>query len=247
MLQEILLKKEEEKIILKFDLKNQGKFRLKKFQDSSTTSTYGNSIKKENLSSTKWYLEWQISYFVYTSEIEKKPPFLVLKDKKFKTLNGKKAYPFELSFFLYQAVKINLLKKEKLNDLIKWISKVPETEILESKLQPNIRSVSSPPLSIEGLKLIPAYVDLPFLIYEHNCGVWVEIVWEKQQFAYSCQPMVYLCIPHYKFIHQNEWHLTRENVDILLDLFKIFGITSKRHKKDVLEILNILNELLPQE
>lgn len=221
VLQEILSVKR--KIIFRFDLKTKGRFRFKKFRDLEIASTYNRTIsKEEELYSTKWYLEWQISYS-------------------------------ELSNSLRLAISNNMLKKETLDDLVDWISKVSEENILETKLKPSVRpSEGSLVIQPEGefsliqkeLRLITAQVDLPFFIYKHSSGVWTEIVWEKQQKAYSFQPMVYLCIPHDKFTNQKEWHLPEEEVDLLLDLFKIFGIASKKHRNDVLKILNDIKKSL---
>lgn len=242
MLQEILVK--EQKLIFTFDLKNKKKFRLKKLQNYSIASSYSKTVKERELRSTEWYLEWQISYLIYVPNVGRVARFLVLTDATIECSNGKKAYPFELSIFLYHAIRNNLLEKEKLGELMQWITTVPEEEILENKLKPTIRQ-SKRGLTIKELRLIHAGVKLPFLMYKHRSGVWVEIILEKQQYAYGFQPMVYLCIPHFKFVNRSEWQVTGDHVDIFIDLFKIFGITSQRHKDDVLKILGVLKELLP--
>jgi len=146
-------------------------------------------------------------------------------------------------FFLYQAIKNDLLRKENLEKLLKWISEISGDKILENKLRPTFKPIESPVI-IEDINLIPGMVELPFFIYEHPSGVWVEIIWEKQQYAYGFQPMVYLCIPHYKFTNQNEWHLPKEELNILIKLFKLFGATSERHRNDVLQILMLLKKIL---
>jgi len=89
---------EEEQIVLEFDPKNKGKFRIKKLEQDKIVSTYSETVTKENLNNTKWYLEWQISYYIeeYNEQGEEDAKTLLILNKHIKLFRGKKAYPFEL-------------------------------------------------------------------------------------------------------------------------------------------------------
>jgi hypothetical protein len=80
-----------------------------------------------------------------------------------------------------------------------------------------------------------------------------EIKITEQQRAMATQPMLYLCFPitelqatpillgrcaNIKEIAY--FDITKENISVFLEVFKIFGILSKNHRHDVLEIIKLI-------
>lgn len=237
MLTRILL--ENCQIILKFEPKNVGKFRLKKLEGDKLTSTYSSSVKKEDISDSQWYLEWQISYYKDEQKInEIGVPELYI-DLPIELQSGRRVYPFELPVLFFYALNHGLLPKQSLPELIEWASDIRSDELLENRLRPNITRQSNEE-NVKGLSFLFAKVELPLMVYENADRTWVEIIWQKQQYAYSFQPMVYLCIPHYAFSDGYRWIVNSNNVKTLEDLIKIFALTSEVHRSDIIKILQAL-------
>jgi len=232
----------ENQIILKFDPKNKEKYRLKRLKEDKIMSTYSESITKNNTWESNWYLEWQISYYIEKSKKDKKQiPEKLYIDKLIKLPDGREVYPFELPVLFYHALNCSLLPNTSVKELIEWISNIKDNELIYNQLKPNIMKRNED-ITIKGMKFIPAQVELPFMVYENPDGTWVEIIWEKQQYAYSFQPMVYFCIPK-KVFNKNEyyeWIINPDNAETLVNLLKIFALTSKRHRSDILQILSEL-------
>jgi len=236
-------------IILEFEPKNKGRFRLKKLEEDEISSTYSSTIKKEEVSTKDWYLEWQISY--YMEEKKKKNqeqehgneqkniiPELCLNFPIELEGEKKKVYPYELTALLYHAFKYKLLQENSLQELFKWIESIEEKDLLENHLKPEICiEEQEKEKKIKDLNFLVAKVKLPFLVYRNTDGTWVEIIWQKQQYAYNFQPMVYFCIPRRVFSEGYKWVIDTNNVSTLINLTKIFAITSERHHSDIKKIL----------
>lgn len=79
----------------------------------------------------------------------------------------------------------------------------------------------------------------------------IEVSIQKQQYASSVQPMVYISIP-VKSFEENaigqmgddfdsfSYIINKGNVKFLLNTFIIFGMCSFRHNKDIINILNVI-------
>jgi hypothetical protein len=231
---------EEKRIVLKFDPKNKGKYRLKKLKMDKIASTYSEAVKKKNIGNSEWYLEWQISYYIEKSTKDKvRIPKGLYINKLIKLSDGKEVYPFELPVLFCHALRRSLLPNTSVKELIEWISNIKDNEFLDNLLKPNIRKLCEN-MTIKGMKFIPAQVRLPFMVYENPDGTWVEIIWQKQQYAYSFQPMVYFCIPYNAFSEDYKWIIDSSNTETIVNLLKIFALTSGRHRSDILQILRNL-------
>jgi len=234
-------------IILEFELKNEGKFRLKKLEKDEISSTYSSTVKKEEIGTKDWYLEWQISYYIpeekKREEEQKSSPklwldFIQLEIEGKKKGKKEKVYPYELPALLYYAFECKLLQENSLQELLEWIESIEENDFLENHIKPEIYIQEEvKEKKVKDLNFLFASVKLPFLIYRNTDRTWVEIIWQKQQYAYDFQPMVYFCIPHYVFKEGYKWVIDTDNVSTLINLTKIFAITSERHHSDIKKIL----------
>src|ERR1035437_10932160 len=110
---------EENKIILKIRATNDGKFQ---FKTRKTNLHFGESFATRSKDFNKEvYLEWQIGYDAIVSDVESGKKETKLKKISFVGANGKTKYPYELSELLYDAIKINLISKDKISTLLKEI------------------------------------------------------------------------------------------------------------------------------
>ncbi len=85
----------------------------------------------------------------------------------------------------------------------------------------------------------------------------IEVSIQKQQYATGVQPMVYFCIPLKAFKNSSDllgrssvvgdklvYVINKNNVLNLIFMMKVFGMASKRHNYDIVEILKILLEII---
>lgn len=85
----------------------------------------------------------------------------------------------------------------------------------------------------------------------------IEISIQKQQSASGVQPMIYFCIPIKSFTNFSEitgrssvandkliYAVSKSNVQNLIYLMKIFGMASKRHNHDIVQIVQTILEII---
>ncbi len=239
-------KLENKRLDIYIDLKNNGRFR---FKTRKSPNEFGNSFAtKTNKINNEVYLEWQIGYDIKVTDTNKNT---ILKNLKFTGANGKNKYPYELSELLYSLMTLNLITKKQLIDLVTEIKKYNDfIGNKKIKISKNLTSIC-----IEGISFNETSIELPTLFFKENDNTQIEISIQKQQYATGVQPMVYFCIPitsfqNYKnFIGKESkngdeliYSIDNNNCNVLIDLFKVFGLCSKSHKHDVIEILKKLSK-----
>lgn len=231
-------------IVLEFLANNEGKFRFKK-REKNTDFGKSFSTRKEKFDNNT-YLEWQIGYDVPINEIETKSTKLT--KKSFIGSNGKEKYPYELSEIFFEAIQLNLINQNEIENLIKNI------ESFESFIDENPISIEhKSKVILNNITFQETVIKLPTFFCFCSDGTQIEIFIQKQQYATGVQPMIYFCIPFKCFRNTHllinkssqrgdilEYEVNKDNKENLVLLFKIFGMASKRHKNDVIEILKIL-------
>lgn len=229
-------------IYLMFDLKNQGKFRLKKLSTSEIQSTYNPTLKRSEIDETPFYLEWQISYYT-EKEDNILQEILVNREVEIENDRGTRSVkPYELAGLLYLALKEDIIKQIDYEELKKWVYSIGEDEYLEKTVE---KTTDSLQIKIRDLLFEASNVKLPFYILKNKDGTWIEAITQKQQFAYGFQVMIYLCIPKICFKKEPEawiWSINSENSEVLINLFKVFSLASERQKNDICLILEALSK-----
>lgn len=242
---------EENNILLTIHATNAGKFRFKKRQNrldfGETFST------REGTFDDQTYLEWQIGYDVPVNDVEAGKKGTKLTNKHFIGSNGKTKYPYELSEIFYKAMELKFVSIEEVQNLLKEISNY-KSFIDEKAITVEHHSQ----LTINGINFEETSIKLPTLfMIETLDGTQVEISIQKQQYATGVQPMVYFCIPLKSFRNYSillgkssvptdklEYVISNANISNLICMMKVFGMASKRHNHDVVEILKILLEII---
>lgn len=238
---------EKDKIVLEIRATNNGKFRFKT-RDSSLEfgTTFGT---KGNNFSEKVYLEWQIGYDAIVSDVEKGKKQTQLTEISFIGANKKKKYPYELSELLFGAIKIKLISKNKIIELLKEIADY--NDFIDKK---KIDVKHDKKIKLNGILFEETSIRLPTLfMIDTTDNTQVEISIQKQQYASGIQPMVYFCIPLTSFENGKKlygktsakndvliYNITEKNIRVLFDLVKVFAMCSKRHNFDIKEILTLL-------
>ncbi len=92
---------------------------------------------------------------------------------------------------------------------------------------------------------------MPSFFFTKSKDLTIEVSIQKQQYASGVQPMVYISIPVKVFEEDAlglrgddfdffTYKINENNVRFLIDTFIVFGMCSKRHNEDVINILEVI-------
>jgi len=241
----------EKNIWLVIPATNSGKFRFKKRKNRLD---FGETFSTRECCFDEYtYLEWQIGYDVPVKDVEDGEKNTKLNKKSFTGSNGKIKYPYELSEIFYTAIELNLISKEEVTCLLGEIQKY--TQFIDEK---SISVEHHSKLSINGVNFEETSIKLPTLFMVETLDeTQIEVSIQKQQYASGVQPMVYFCIPLKSFTNSSDllgkssvsgdklrYVISQSNVQNLLNLMKVFGMASKRHNHDIIQIIRTLLEII---
>ncbi len=206
----------------------------------------------------KHYIEWQIGYDVDKSDKEKLI-LSTLQKTHFIGANGKNKALYELSEFLYYFAKWSIVSKDEIKALCEFLSHIKQDEFLDSRNDLEILRSYPKIKEILGIEFYESQVKYPLLVHKFkNFNILVEIIIKEKQRAVGVQPMLYVCFPITELQTKNKEanllnrvakskesaYLILESKDkeFLLETFKIFGILSKNHNYDTLQILQTIKK-----
>lgn len=237
-------------IELTFSAANDGKFRFKtRKSETSFGETFATRQKPFN---EKVYLEWQIGYDAMVEDVKSGKKTTKLTKEIFIGSNGREKYLYELSEILYESIKCGLISikdLDKLNaEILSYNSFFDEKEIEIEK---------STDVSLNNIPFKETAIKLPTLFMPQTDGTVIETSIQKQQYASGVQPMIYFNIPFKSFVNWKELNgkksvkgnnlkyvLKKENAEIILNMFRVFGMASSRHKFDVEQIFKTLKKMI---
>lgn len=115
-------------------------------------------------------------------------------------------------------------------------------------------------ITLNGINFEETSIKLPTLfMIETLDDTQIEVSIQKQQYTSGVQPMVYFCVPLRAFKNSSDllgkssvsgdklvYVINKTNVLNLIFIMKVFGMVSKRHNHDVVEILKILLEIIEE-
>lgn len=241
----------ENNILLTIPATNAGKFRFKKRKNRLDFGEIFST--RECPFDEQTYLEWQISYDVPIKDVEKGKKETKLTSKYFVGSNGKIKYPYELSEIFYNAMELEFITKKEaenlLNEIRNYKSFIDEKAI-------TVQHHSQ--ITMNGINFEETSIKLPTLfMIETLDETQIEVSIEKQQYASGIQPMVYFCIPLKAFKNSLNlrgkssvsgdklvYVISKTNVLNLVHIMKVFGMASKRHNHDIVQILKILLQII---
>lgn len=241
----------DKSILLVISATNAGKFRFKKRKHrldfGETFST------RECCFDDETYLEWQIGYDIPVKDVEDGKGETKLTKKHFIGSNGKRKYPYELSELLYAAVDMDLITKKDVKDLCDEVKGYKN--FIDDK---SISVEHHAKLTINGVNFEETSIKLPTLFMVETLDhAQIEVSIQKQQYASGVQPMIYFCIPIKSFTNYSEimgrssvakdalvYAISKSNVLNIVYLMKIFGMASKRHNHDVVQIIQTILEIM---
>lgn len=213
---------------------NKSKFRCK-----IPNNAFGQPIRacdKSVMIPNNAYIEWQIGYSI--SDISLSMHQIIVLTNE---------YSYELSDILHELKLIGLLSQAELTNMIVFVSNI------SNFLQGNISLQSNPMLlNLNGVSFSQQNAVLPNYYVNLN-NVDINVLFSKQQFACSTQPMVYLNIPlsslqnSQQFINRpgkgkqyGIFRIDNTNINLVKELVYIFASLSPDYKNDILLILNAI-------
>ncbi|EQA9763981.1 R.Pab1 family restriction endonuclease [Campylobacter coli] len=218
-----------------------GKIRVKQ---RSTFNDYGLPIAPTKINiDVKHYIEWQIGYDMIAGE----------NDGNFIGANGKNKKLYELSDIIFQFFKHNIIARESLLCIKNFLES--NKELIEDKMKINRSNFVQK--QIAGIDFLESYVSYPLLVYQFNNNEFLsEIIIREKQRAIGIQGMLYFCFPvcllkningERNFLgrciqskEKGYLEVNQNNINIFLEMLKIFGILSNNHRYDVLQIIEFI-------
>ena len=199
------------------------------------------------------YVEWQIGYDVLVKDKEK-IELTTLKDKYFIGSNGAKKSLYELSEYVYYFYKWDLITKNNLGDIAKFLLGLEEEQLFDNikSLKPKRSQLVQK--TINGEEFYSGEIEYSVLIHKfRNFEIITEIVVREKQYAIGVQPMLFLCFPitqlqgsenligrKANMKEEGYFMFDSSNYKVLLELLKIFGMLSFSHRADVLSIIKVI-------
>ncbi len=246
------INEKNQNLLVKIPLTNgTGKSRIKK---RSILNEYGYPVatKRENFSQS-CYVEWQIGYDVAISDSEKLK-LTSIKNLNFTGANGKQKTLYELSEYIYYFHKWNIIKKDDLLNIKNYLLNIKDEDLIENNENYTINRSSPIPKNVCDLNFNFIKVEYPMLVYKFkNYEIIAEIIVKEKQYAIGTQPMLYFCFPITELKSDEnllgrtaktkeiaDFIIDKNNIFVFLEMLKIFGILSLNHKKDILNIVDLI-------
>lgn len=225
-----------------------GKIRVKR---RSFFAEYGEPIAPRQVPlSQSTYIEWQIGYDLLASAENKGKTSL--SRMTFRNYKNEVKFAYELSEIVLYAYQHGFIEEA---DIITSISDI--RSVVDEKTFEEISSISRTnprEVIINGMPFYEMNVSYPLFV--HRFGqyeIFAEIMVREKQRAVGTQAMLYVCLPitTLTFVRQQigrtldakecaEWHIGREEAALSLELFRVFGMLSSKHRHDVIAILEML-------
>jgi hypothetical protein len=228
-----------------------GKIRIK---NRSIVNEYGTpfAVKQNNFALSN-YVEWQIGYDVVKKETEKLMESS-LPETEFIGANGKVKALYELSEYIWYFYKWNIVSRKGLEDVIVYLNSIQDCDLIGNNSELQIDRSHPVAKNINGFDFEYTQVKYPLLIHKFNgYEIVTEIKITEKQYAVGTQPMLYLCFPITELKAKTNligrtaetkeianFEITENNVEVFLEMLKMFGILSKNHKHDILQIISTI-------
>lgn len=225
-----------------------GKVRVKR---RSFFAFYGEPIApRQQIMTQENYIEWQIGYDLLANAENKKKTTIT--DKIFVNYKREKKYCYELSEILYYSKQRGLISDVEIRAAYRGIKDIsPERTFEEIS---SISRTNPKEVIINGMNFYS--MDVSYPLFVHRFGqyeIFAEIMIREKQKAMGTQAMLYVCIPVTALQFQTnvlgriieskecaKWIIGREEALLVLEMFRVFGMLSPKHRFDVLSIFEML-------
>ena len=209
---------------------------------------------RTNKFNQKNYIEWQIGYDIEVGEEFSKKlnrDLTTIKEIQFIAYNKKNKYLYELSEYLYYMVDFGVITIDKLDKLREFLENLDDSDLVEKHSHCQIKRTHPQIEKINNLDFELLKIEYPQLIYKFK-NYEIEITIKEKQRAVGIQPMLYFCFPITELITNKPligrsakkqefayFKFDKNNMKIILEMIKIFGMLSISHRYDILTIINL--------
>ncbi|MGN1222869.1 MAG: R.Pab1 family restriction endonuclease [Christensenellales bacterium] len=246
------INKEEIKVAIPLT-KGTEKTRIKR---RSMLNEYGIPVStKVEPFSQNCYVEWQIGYDVIKADTEKLQK-TTLKDFSFIGANGKEKTLYELSEYIKYFFDWGIISKKNLDDVKEYLLNLSEESYLDTNPDLSIKRTHPIYKEINGFNFMWTKVEYPLLVYKFGkFEIVAEIKITEKQHAIGTQPMLFLCFPITELENSENllgrtaetketanFVINKKNINVFLEMLKLFGTLSKSHNKDIISIIDIIIE-----
>lgn len=199
------------------------------------------------------YVEWQIGYDVVKADTEKLEK-TTLKDFSFIGANGKEKTLYELSEYIKYFYDWKVISKESLISIENYLKQLSEDNFLDTNPELSIKRTYPINKTINEFNFMWTKVEYPLLVYKFGkFEIVAEIKITEKQYAIGTQPMLYLCFPITELENSEKllgrtaqtkefanFVINDKNINVFLEMLKLFGTLSKNHNKDAISIIDII-------
>ena len=219
----------------------------------SSNKEYGYQVHKNGIKDEYCYVEWQIKYDTRNvDESETKLGFT-------RSINGEQKYTHSLSdiinfFYINKIVSWNdLIQIKEDLETTPPFDLITENEDLLNKQKRYIVE-DQPIVDIGGFEVHQYVTAFPLYLVSLDQGIEAEIGMFEGGLATSVLlPHFYLCIPFTSLLnfddlngrgsYSNEdgvFEINSNNIGIFLDILRLHGLMSPKHKSDVIDIIDAI-------
>lgn len=198
------------------------------------------------------YVEWQIGYDLEAKA--KNRSRTSLRGSKFENYKGVRKYAYELSEILFYSYEHGWVTAAEIKATYDKIQGVQDERTFEKRKDMRIRRSRPVASTVDEMGFYKMTVKYPMLVYKFGrSGILAEVVIKEKQRAVGTQAMLYVCLPITSLRFKRpalgrildaketgEWVIGREEGLLSLELFRVFGLLSPKHRFDVLAIFKML-------
>jgi len=230
-----------------------GKIRIK---NRSIVNEYGTpvAVRRDGFALSN-YIEWQIGYDVVKKKTDKLAESS-LPEIEFVGANGGTKALYELSEYIWYFHKWAIVSREELGSVVNFLNSISANDLIDNNSELQIDRSHPIEKNINGFNFEYTQVKYPLLIYKFNgYEIVTKIKITEKQYAVGTQPMLYLCFPITELKSKTNligrcaevkeiahFEISESNIKVFLEMLKMFGILSKNHKHDILQIINTIIE-----
>ena len=198
------------------------------------------------------YVEWQIGYDLIANATNKSKTSL--QSTTFDNYMQERKYAYELSEILFYSAKAGLITVDRIQAVYSEIESVEESDTLEMRDDMQISRTNPQPAKVNGVDFYRMTVKYPMLVHKFGqYDIYAEVIIKEKQRAVGTQAMLYVCLPITALRFSKniigrtldaketaDWAIGKEEAGLALELFRIFGMLSPKHRYDVLAIFKML-------
>lgn len=227
-----------------------GKIRIK---TRSFFGEYGMPFAtRKNEINQNCYAEWQIGYDLPAKKenLEK----TTLSNYTFQNYNNVTKFPYELSEILFYSHKLGFISEDDIQKAYNFIKNIPSKNLLDTIDYMRITRTNPIESKINDMDFYEMKVSYPLVVHKFGkYDIYAEIMNREKQIAVGVQPMLYICIPLTQLSFNKNplgrkmeskecgrWIIKKDEAELSLELFKMFGMLSKKHQNDILSIMRNL-------